>query len=272
MSAVTFTESAVFAERRTNSIDRAERTAILVIIVGFMGSNPKQMRRYEDIYLSLPLPVSTLLVIPPVQFVMTAGIVANGDLETGYEAVARDIALFMEDYSSSAKVVLHNLSQNASFLYMAMVREEKFNMDRVSAIIFDSAPVAMTSKAVWNASKAVMGARFAKQAIAFMKHMIEGDYEEHLAKRTDSVLDAFERHGPRSNALFLYSSSDEITDASFVRKIVNICGGESNHVEAFDFGASSHVSHILYDFKTYTETVTAFIKKSLSSGPERSKL
>ena len=60
-------------------------------------------------------------------------------------------------------------------------------MDRVSAIVFDSAPVAMTSKAVWNASKAVMGARFAKQAIAFMKHMIEGDYEEHLAKRTDSV-------------------------------------------------------------------------------------
>ena len=192
--------------------------------------------RNTYLYLNLSFTITTLLVIPPIQFVMTAGIVESGNTETGYGAIARDISTFMNNFVT-AKVILHIMSQNGTFAYLAMAEEERFDMNRINAVVFDSAPVALTSKAVWNATKAAVGPDMAKRAIAFMKYIINGDYEEHLSKRSKSVLEFFQKRGPRYNVLFLYSSTDEITEPSYVKQIISICGanGRNNNVEAFDF-------------------------------------
>lgn len=270
MSSVKMPESGCYADIKstTTTSGQGEGMDLLVVLVGFMGAHQTQLKRYVDVYLGLQnlsrecASVSVLTVIPPIQFVMTAGIVGNHD-RSGYGAVASDVAKFTEKFvvnKRECRVTLHVMSQNGTFAYLALTEQDEF-MRRVGAVIFDSAPVSMTPEAVWNATKAAIGARFAKQAISFMSYLIEGDYNEHLRKRSAMILNFFEEKGPRENALFLYSTADTITDPNYVIKVVDMCSG--NNVEAFDFGSSSHAAHILFDNVTYRSKVQSFVLRCL---------
>lgn len=274
-------ESGCYADiKSTNSTGgEGDGIVLLVVLVGFMGAHQTQLKRYVEVYLGIQslsrecASVSVLTVIPPIQFVMTAGIVGSHD-RSGYGAVATDVARFTRKFfvetkkSKEVRVTLHVMSQNGTFAYLALAEEREL-MERVGAVVFDSGPVSMTPKAIWNATKAAIGARFAKQAISFMSYLIEGDYNEHLRKRTAMVLDFFEGNkGPRKNTLFLYSSADEITDPAYVLKVFAMCNssGGNNNVEAHDFVSSSHAAHILYDRVTYREKVQGFVLRCLELG------
>jgi hypothetical protein len=230
-----------------------------------MGATPPQLKRYVNLYKEAAH-VSELFVftvIPPLQFVMVAGIVDSPE-SSGYGALAADISAAVDVMCPpDTRVLVHVMSQNGTFAYHALRQEEQL-MSKVVGVVFDSAPVAMTPHAIWKALKAATSVCVAGQAISFMKGLIgkEVTYEGHLQHRTERMLDFFTSGAAfpgNVKALFLYSKADAITDPVYIEDI--IASAPRAAVTGHDFGTSGHTAHILHDPAQYRRCVLAFVTR-----------
>ena len=246
---------------------RRDGPKVLVVLFGFMGASLNQMARYKRLYAELHKEcksVALLTVIAPIQFTMTA-LVAQEPSENGYGALSSDLSSLVSGQFADYQLIMHVMSQNGTFAYQAVCKEREVQ-SRLTCVVFDSAPVAMSYDAVFTAASAVIGKSLAKQAIGMLKYIVSerGDFEVYLASRTEDVRDFFEREDPAKRALFLYSKADTITDYRYVKEILRARSGKKAY--GIDFGDSGHTGHILRCPQRYREEVLRFCCRALGLG------
>ena len=246
---------------------RHEGPKVLVILFGFMGASFRQMARYNRLYAELHngcQSVTLLTVIPPIQFTMTA-LVAQEPSENGYGALSSDLCSLVSRQYSTYKLIMHVMSQNGTFAYQTACKERVL-MDRLSCVIFDSAPVSMTKEAIFTAASAAIGKGMAKRAISLLEYIVseKTNFESYLVSRTEDVKSFFISQDPSESALFLYSKADKITDYRYVEEILAVRTGSK--ASGVDFGESGHTGHILRFPRKYREAVLRHCCRALGLG------
>lgn len=242
-----------------------DRTNVLILLFGFMGASFRQMARYVKLYAELHKEsknVALLTVIAPIQFTMTA-LVAKDPAQNGYGALSSDLASLVDKEYSDYQLIMHIMSQNGTFAYQAACKERVLS-SRLTCVVLDSAPVAMSYGAVFSAASAAIGKGMAERAIGLLKYILSanGDFESYLTSRTADVKDFFAREDPVRRALFLYSKADAITDYRYIQDIIRIRSGSEVH--EVDFGDSGHTGHILRFPRKYREEVLKHCCRALS--------
>ena len=227
-----------------------------VVVVGFLGATRKSMKRFGGLYneiLSrrLHAPFRVYCVLPPVSLVFYAGITADPQAN-GYGALLSDVEDLL---GSTKKVVFQFCSNGGAFLFEAMVRRSTVLLSaKTVGMVFDSAPVDITSTAITNAASGALG-RVVGGIAVFAYGIFQG--ERDLEKRREDFASLFSGESkaeiPR---LFLYSSTDRIAHHRLIERVV-----DPRRDLSYNFRITSHCAHLRLFRKIYSDQIEIFLDR-----------
>jgi len=189
--------------------------------------------------------------------VFKAGLSADPHLN-GYGNLIEDVEeVLRAKLNPSCKVLLQFCSNGGGFAFEAIVKKSESELSnfwssgRIVGLIFDSAPVDITSSAIRNASVQSLG-KLCGEAAYLGFSFIAGDG----SKRRKEFASCFEpaKFTPIPR-LFLYSRADKIADSNFIKELLQ------KHDAHFDFMVSGHVSHNSIFNKIYRDQIEQFLDK-----------
>jgi len=236
----------------------ASTVDLAVVVVGFLGSTRKSMTRFGNIFNEIlkrrcgsALNFRVYCVLPPVSLVFYAGITAD-PRTNGYGALLSDV----EDLvGSSKKVIFQFCSNGGAFLFEAMVRLSTVLLSsKTVGMVFDSAPVDITSTAISNAASGALG-RVGGGLAVLAYGLFQG--ERDLEKRREDFASLFSggsyQEIPR---LYLYSSTDRISNPQLIERVV-----DPRRDSAYNFRITSHCSHLRLFQKIYSDQIEIFLDR-----------
>lgn len=257
--------SGVEAHRYVSMHGSKEKT-ILVFIVGFMGSTKRQMERYVIIYFDILMRLDSasdheiILLMPPVSFVFNTAISSNSSIN-GYGALSQDMHGISKSIITSVNIqpsiLLHVCSNAGAFLVEALQSINSF-WSHVVGIVYDSSPVDITSDAIKNASKAVLGNLGSDIALTILHNILPESGLEDRRKTFEAMFtsDVSSLAGPLSSIprLFLYSTSDNISDSKFIQGLIR-----PSIDRFYNFEVTGHMEHLKTFPKIYSDQIEQFL-------------
>jgi len=267
----------------------ADAPTLCVVQVGFMGSTFRHMRRYASAWQTVlnrqrRFAVKIVTVLPPVSFVFNAGCTSDPCIN-GYGALLADLHEMLST-AGDQRVVMHLFSNAGAFLYEALVSEltsrtsaRLFWTKVLTGIVFDSAPVDITQRAIKNATTDLLGGFGSDFAWIALRVLASQDLEVRRKMFAASFSHRAMAGVPR---LFLFSRSDAVADAALIQQLAlspdsasasASASASSPAVSSYDFVVSGHVQHLQTFFKIYTDQLEQFLDALASPLPiHRSRL
>lgn len=244
----------------------------VVILAGWLGCQPRNLRRYHDMYEKLGL--TSVIRIGSPQSLLNA--MTMGPQSSSEKSSSLTISLLTEIQSLQPPYfVIHIFSNNGCFLWewiryllfesssLDLTTVDTHNLRRkLIGVVFDSAPVYYDGK--------IDGLQSALQYIPKKEkdHILQVAYtiDTHLLKQrfhefwnglcNDTI------HIPQ---LYMYSTSDELASATEIERLIQY-RKRSNIVWKHNFTDSEHCGHILKYPELYHEKVEQFLDFCTTNG------
>ncbi|CAH2053261.1 unnamed protein product [Thlaspi arvense] len=276
-----------------NSSCSSEKNRTVVVLLGWLGSKQKHLKKYADWYTSRGYHVITFTL--PMNEVMSYQV--GGKAEKNIESLVNHLADWLDE-EQQKNLVFHTFSNTGWLTYGAIL--EKFQkqdsslMRRVKGCIVDSAPVAAADPTVWasgfsaaflkknsiatkgsasSSCESNMGARinginFSEPKPAATETALLLILEKFFAvilnlpkvnRRLTDVLDTLSSAQPRCPQLYIYSSADRVIPAGQVESFIVEQRKAGHEVRACNFISSPHVDHFRSNPELYTAELNHFM-------------
>lgn len=294
----------------TNSLDgqlEHKKPAVAVVLLGWLGSRQKHLKRYADWYTSRGIHAITFTV--PMKDI--ASFRPGGKAEQQLDLLVTHLAHWMkEDNKDSTEkhLIFHTFSNTGWLTYGVML--EKFStcdhtlIDKIKGCIVDSAPVATPDPQVWAAG---FSAALLKKQSVVTKGLLKGregsaellgfdkahssepkpDVAEtallvmlenffrlffklpYVDRRLSDVFRILSHQQPQCPQLYIYSSADKVIPAESVEAFIAKQKQAGYKVTACNFVLSPHVDHFRKFPELYSAQLSSFLEECLHCPKEQ---
>uniref|UniRef100_A0A1J3H958 Transmembrane protein 53 n=1 Tax=Noccaea caerulescens TaxID=107243 RepID=A0A1J3H958_NOCCA len=263
----------------SGAVDLSGSSRTVVVLLGWLGSKQKHLKKYADWYTSRGYHVITFTL--PMNEIMSYQV--GGKAEKNIESLVNHLADWLDE-ELHKNLVFHTFSNTGWLTYGAIL--EKFQkqdsslMGRVKGCIVDSAPVAAADPTVWASgfsaaflkknSVATKGAQtnFSEPKPAATETALLSVLEKFFAvilnlpkvnRRLADVVDTLSSAQPRCPQLYIYSSADRVIPAVQVESFIVEQRKAGHEVRACNFISSPHVDHFRSNPELYTAELNHFM-------------
>uniref|UniRef100_A0A7N0TDZ3 Transmembrane protein 53 n=1 Tax=Kalanchoe fedtschenkoi TaxID=63787 RepID=A0A7N0TDZ3_KALFE len=283
---------------------RSRKPVAAVVLLGWLGAEPKHLRRYAELYNSLGIHAVTFVV--PVSQVLWF------DLGTRVERRIAQLAAELASWLAGPPddddrcLIFHTFSNTGwlvygSILYLWKDRPELIR--KIKGCIVDSGGDPELNPKVWAAgfSAAIFRKRSSLtkpsiQGVVANESNSEGDIEKvqgkesyilesmvvsmlenlfsflfnlpDVNKRLITIITVLSEKPPSYPYLYLYSTADKVIPCSSVESFIKIQRAKGLDVGSFNFQSSPHVDHFRTFSDLYTSLLHNFLKKCFASPNE----
>lgn len=271
----------------------SEKNRTVVVLLGWLGSKQKHLKKYADWYTSKGYHVITFTL--PMNEIMSYQV--GGKAEKNIESLVNHLADWLDE-EQKKNLVFHTFSNTGWLTYGAIL--EKFQkqdsslMGRVKGCIVDSAPVAAADPTVWASG---FSAAFLKKSSVATKGSASSSYESNginisqpkpaatetalllvlekffavilnlpkVNRRLADVLDTLSTAQPSCPQLYIYSSADRVIPVEQVESFIVEQRKAGHEVRACNFISSPHVDHFRSNPELYTAELNHFMNNFVLS-------
>uniref|UniRef100_J3MHV9 Uncharacterized protein n=2 Tax=Oryza brachyantha TaxID=4533 RepID=J3MHV9_ORYBR len=268
------------------------RSQTVVVLLGWLGSRQKHLKRYADWYTSIGFHAVTFTL--PMSDIVSYN--AGGKAEKNVEMLAQHLADWVSE-EDGKKIVFHTFSNTGWLCYGVILenlqRQDPSAVDKIKGCVVDSAPVAVPDSQVWASgfSAAIMkkhsiaakglGSNNARPDVlvvesnkdhpkpavteAILLSALEKLFDVVLNyptinRRLSGVMELLSLKQPKCPQLYIYSSADRVIPAKSVESFVESQRRAGHEVRACDFVSSPHVDHYRSNPELYTSQLTNFLE------------
>lgn len=268
------------------------KSRTVVILLGWLGSKQKHLKKYADWYTSRGFHVITFTF--PMAEILTYQV--GGKAEQNIDLLVNHLADWLEE-EHGKNLVFHTFS-NTGWLTYGVILEKFQKQDpslvgRIKGCIVDSAPVAAPDPQVW--ASGFSAAFLKKRSVATKVHIgsnesnievlvgsktlaetkpaateaallviLENFFEVILNlptvnRRLSDVLSLLLSGQPPCPQLYIYSSADRVIPARSVESFVEEQRRAGHEVRACNFVSTPHVDHFRNDPELYGTQLSQFL-------------
>ncbi|XP_007043228.2 PREDICTED: transmembrane protein 53 [Theobroma cacao] len=269
------------------------KSRTVVVLLGWLGSKQKHLKRYAEWYTSRGYHAITF-TFPMIDIISYQ---AGGKAERNIDMLVNHLADWLEEEHGKS-LVFHTFSNTGWLTYGAIL--EKFQkqdpslMGRIRGCIVDSAPVAAPDPQVWasgfsaaflkkhsfatkgfaSSSESDVGPLVGKREVSEPKPavteaalllVLEKFFEVVLSlpavsRRLSDVLGLLSSGQPTCPQLYIYSSADRVIPADYVESFIEKQRRSGRVVRACNFVSTPHVDHFRNEPKLYTSQLSQFLE------------
>ncbi|XP_012479849.1 uncharacterized protein LOC105794982 [Gossypium raimondii] len=269
------------------------KSRTVVVLLGWLGSKQKHLKRYAEWYTSRGYHVITF-TLPMVDILSYQ---AGGKAEQNVDMLVNHLADWLEEQHGKS-LVFHTFSNTGWLMYGAILekfqKEDPSLTERIKGCIVDSAPVAAPDPQVWasgfsaaflkkrsfatkgsaNSSESDMEASTGKSEAskpkpavteAAMLLVLEKFFEvvlnlPSINRRLSDVMSLLSYKQPTCPQLYIYSSADGVIPAHSVESFIEKQKRLGREVRACNFVSTPHVDHFRNDPNLYTSQLSQFLE------------
>lgn len=269
--------------------DSSDKSQTVVVLLGWLGSRQKHLKRYADWYTSRGFHAVTFTL--PMSDIVSYNL--GGKAEKNVEMLSEHLAGWVRE-ESGKKIVFHTFSNTGWLCYGIILenleRQDPSAMEKIKGCVVDSAPVAVPDSQVWalGFSAAIMKKRSVatkgSNDIRSDVQVVESNKDPkpaateaillsalekffHVAlnypainRRLSDVMELLSSKQPKCPQLYIYSSADRVIPAKSVESFVERQRRAGHEVRACDFVSSPHVDHYRSNPGLYTSQLTNFLE------------
>ncbi|CAL5040639.1 unnamed protein product [Urochloa decumbens] len=272
--------------------DSPEKAQTVVVLLGWLGSRQKHLKRYADWYTSRGFHAVTFTL--PMSDILSYNL--GGKAEKNVEMLSEHLAGWVRE-ESGKKIIFHTFS-NTGWLCYGVILEKLHQQDasaveKIKACVVDSAPVAAPDPQVWASgfSAALMKKHSvaakglgtddsrsdvivvesnmkAKPAAteAVLLSALETFFDvvlnyPRINRRLSDVMELLSSKQPKCPQLYIYSSADRVIPAKSVESFIEGQRRAGHEVRACDFVSSPHVDHYRSKPGLYTSQLSNFLEE-----------
>lgn len=276
--------------------DLAGKSQTVVVLLGWLGSRQKHLKRYADWYTSRGFHVVTFTL--PMSDIVSYNL--GGKAEKNVEMLSEHLAGWVRE-ESGKKIIFHTFSNTGWLCYGVILdnlqRQDPSAIEKIKACVVDSAPVAAPDPQVWASgfSAAIMkkhsvatkgvGSNDSRSDVlvvesnkdpkpaateAVLLSVLEKFFDVVLNypainRRLSDVMELLSSKQPKCPQLYIYSSADRVIPAKSVQSFVEGQRRAGHEVRACDFVSSPHVDHYRSNPGMYTSQLTRFLEECVLS-------
>ncbi|XP_054808435.1 uncharacterized protein LOC129310575 [Prosopis cineraria] len=263
-----------------------EKSRTVVVLLGWLGSKQKHLKKYADWYTSrgfhaitFTFPMGEVLSYQP-----------GGKAEQNVQLLVDHLAGWLEG-EGEKNLVFHTFSNTGWLTYGVILelfqKHDPLITNRIRGCIVDSAPVAYPDPEVWASGFSAAFLKKNSMATRGSSSSSYKDIEASLARdepaateaalllilkkffkvvlnlpavnrRLTDVLNMLSSKQPSCPQLYIYSSADRVIPAGSVESFVEKQRKAGHDVRACNFVSSPHVDHFRNDPKLYSSQLVQF--------------
>ncbi|KAK8613426.1 hypothetical protein V6N13_101188 [Hibiscus sabdariffa] len=276
-----------------NSDCSSAKSRTVVVLLGWLGSKQKHLKRYAEWYTSRGYHVISF-TFPMTDIISYQ---ADGKAEQNVDMLVNHLADWLEE-EYGENLVFHTFSNTGWLTYGVIL--EKFQkqdpslMGRIRGCIVDSAPVAAPDPQVWASgfsaaflkkhsvatkrfpvsSESDTGTLVSEKEVSVPKPalteaallvVLEKFFEVVLNfpgvnRRLSDVIGMLSSGQPTCPQLYIYSSADQVIPANYVESFIEKQKRSGHEVRACNFVSTPHVDHFRNDPELYTSQLSRFLE------------
>ncbi|VAI82033.1 unnamed protein product [Triticum turgidum subsp. durum] len=242
-----------------------DRSQTVVVLLGWLGSKQKHLKRYADWYTSRGFHAVTFTL--PMSDIVSYNV--GGKAEKNVEMLSEHLGDWVRE-EDGKKIVFHTFSNTGWLCYGVILenlqRQDPSAVEKIKGSIIDSAPVAVPDSQVWalGFSAAIMKKHSAATE-AVLLSALEKFFDLVLNypavnRRLSGVMELLSSNQPNCPQLYIYSSADRVIPAKSVESFVERQRKAGCEVRSCDFVSSPHVDHYRSNPGLYTSQLTNFLE------------
>ncbi|XP_020529949.1 transmembrane protein 53-like isoform X1 [Amborella trichopoda] len=276
--ALTITKDQAFSEReseRERDLMMVERRRVLVVMVGWLGCNQWQLRRYREWYESRG--VGEILTFPIALHQFLGWVLGtSSNLSTRLDCIRHALQHRLDTHEHTC--IIFHLFCLGSLMYGQIVQglSEKQRV-RIKGCVIDSGPITSLDTKV--AARGITGAVFFKgeslsdESIGGMEVPFEAFLEKIMAvfldvfqlrRKIEAAMENLKQIELKCPLLYLYSSADRVVSKDTVESAIEEEIRKGRIVRHCDFKYTRHLGHFLGRPGLYSAHLESFLAESLS--------
>lgn len=272
--------------------DFPDKSQTVVVLLGWLGSRQKHLKRYADWYTSRGFHVVTFTL--PMSDIVSYNL--GGKAEKNVEMLSEHLADWVRE-ESGKKIIFHTFSNTGWLCYGVILenlqQQDPSAVDKIKACVVDSAPVAAPDPQVWalGFSAALMkkrsvttkglGSDDSRSDVlvvesnkepklgateAVLLSALESFFDvvlnyPKINRRLSDVMELLSSKQPKCPQLYIYSSADRVIPAKSVEAFIEGQRKAGREVRACDFVSSPHVDHYRSNPGLYTSQLGNFLEE-----------
>ncbi|KAH0771128.1 hypothetical protein KY290_015109 [Solanum tuberosum] len=273
-----------------------EGPIVTVVMLGWLGSKPKHLRRYIELYNSKG--IHALTFVASVKDVLSFDL--GKKLEERIAVLANELALWLSESDKDGRercLIFHTFSNTGWLAYGAILENLKNRQDlleKIKGCVVDSGGDPNISPKVWAAgftaamlkkrssfayssveagegnevgSPLTLGNIQAKGAM-LMETVLFAALEKLFSfllnlpdvnERLTKIITVLVKNQPSCPQLYLYSTADKVIPIQSVESFIKEQRRSGREVHSFNFGSSPHVDH----YRTFPDKYVSVLQKFL---------
>ncbi|OEL26145.1 hypothetical protein BAE44_0012835 [Dichanthelium oligosanthes] len=272
--------------------DFPDKSQTVVVLLGWLGSRQKHLKRYADWYTSRGFHAVTFTL--PMSDILSYNL--GGKAEKNVEMLSEHLAGWVRE-ESGKKIIFHTFSNTGWLCYGVILenlqRQDASAVEKIKACVVDSAPVAAPDPQVWASgfSAALMkkhsvttkglGSNGSRSDVlvvesneepkpaateAVLLSALETLFDvvlnyPRINRRLSDVMELLSSKQPKCPQLYIYSSADRVIPAKSVESFIEGQRRAGREVKACNFVSSPHVDHYRSNPGLYTSQLSNFLEE-----------
>ncbi|XP_038883889.1 transmembrane protein 53 [Benincasa hispida] len=267
----------------------AEKGTVTVVLLGWLGSKTKHLRRYVEWYNARGINALTF-VVDPREFLWFA---LSRKVEQRISDLAVELISWLSDGEESDNdrcLIFHAFSNTGWFVYGAILeilQGRKDLLKKIKGCIFDSGGGDPLNPQVWaagfsaailkknssSASPMVNGEEVDKRPL-LLETIVLSSLEKFFSvalklpdvdKRLNNIVSVLTENQPSYPELYLYSSGDKVVLSESIELLIEKRKKTGRKVLSYNFRTSPHVDHYRTYPDIYASQLHKFLIESFSS-------
>ena len=256
----------------------------LVVLAGWLGCRPRNLRQYENLYKGLGLDVVTCIATPRMVVAASRSLPSflSEDSSPRNSIQALSWKVF-QDVQERKIWFFHAFSNGGCFVWEHVHRILEHNNQIIersngtiikpAGVVFDSSPASY--QGTDNLNQALAYCSWKDQAVVRIESLWGGaSMKQTSQERARLFWDGLVNDGLDTRQLYLCSHDDELTCYESLKKLVLYRQGifGKDRVVLKDWQSSPHCAHILRHPDEYRDSVASFVASCLQDYNTRSRL
>ncbi|KAL2651852.1 hypothetical protein R1flu_019980 [Riccia fluitans] len=272
----------------TNGKPGSSKPAVTVVLLGWLGSQQKHLKKYADWYNARGIHAVTFTV--PIADILS--FTMSGKAEAHVDELATHLAMWLDEEQHGDKHLIFHTFSNTGWLTYGVVLEKLQArgtqlINKIKGCVIDSAPSADPDPQVWASgfSAALLKKRSvaAQAAIGDGREKLAGVSQPHIAEaalllmlekfftvflqipaineRLSHVVNILSKQQPNCPQLYIYSTADKVIPAKSVESFIEQQRRSGRIVRACNLHSSPHVDHFRSFPDIYGKQVSSFLQE-----------
>ncbi|KAG6543199.1 hypothetical protein Mapa_015449 [Marchantia paleacea] len=265
----------------------SRKPAVTVVLLGWLGSQQKHLKKYAEWYNARGIHAVTFTV--PMADILS--FTMGGKAEAHVDELASHLAMWLDEERGDKHLIFHTFS-NTGWLTYGVVLEKLLSrgselVEKIKGCVVDSAPSADPDPQVWASgfSAALLKKRSvaAQGVVANEGEMVAEKPQPHIAEaalllmlekffavflqipainqRLTQVVNILSKQQPHCPQLYIYSTADKVIPAKSVESFIEKQRQAGRVVRACNLHSSPHVDHFRSFPDIYGRQVSSFLQE-----------